>query len=412
MPTKLTQKFVDALPVGASLQIRALSPKGLVVRVGRTSKSYVVMRELWVGTRGSKRLAKTCVVTLGRCEDMRLDEAVERAQDVLAQIRRGVDPNAKTSPHSGAWTVQRAYDQYLADLLKSGGAESTAALTRERLSRYLGDWLGMPIAEITPQMWVDRHTKIMADVKGRAKNARATGARSANQALRDFRAVWNRIAKIDQSLTNNPAHAVREARERKAHHQVQPEDLRDWAGKVALLPSPLRQRMHMLGLFSGLRPGNLVAIEREWVRLEKQAICFPAEVMKGRRPFDLPLSAHMVGLLREALTLSEMTFAGAPWLFPTREHDSKRRKERVATPRVIATQVWKERTLPNATGHALRHTYSNLAGLARVDETSRMMLMAQKIPGIQGRYLDQPTLFSRLLEDQEKVTAHVLSLIK
>lgn len=118
--------------------------------------------------------------------------------------------------------------------------------------------------------------------------------------------------------------------------------------------------------------------------------------MKGRVEFHLPLSAHVEGLLRRALALCQETAPHTPWLFPTRSRDGKS---------WIATQVWKEKTLPSETGHLLRHTYSNAARLAGVDDVDRELLLAHRIPGVQGTYLHVPTLFARLREQQERLTA-------
>lgn len=71
--------------------------------------------------------------------------------------------------------------------------------------------------------------------------------------------------------------------------------------------------MHRLGLLSGLRPGNLVAIERAWLRLDAGAVDFPARVMKNRQPFALPLSAPMVAIVREALGAGDVLASGTPW---------------------------------------------------------------------------------------------------
>ena len=100
------------------------------------------------------------------------------------------------------------------------------------------------------------------------------------------------------------------------------------------------------------------AISRDWIHLEDQAISIPK--MKSGRSFDLPLSQHMVEILQRALELGDVLYPGAPWLFPTRSSKDQRT--------VIATQVWREKTLPSETGHILRHTYRTIAQREGIDK--------------------------------------------
>ncbi len=160
--------------------------------------------------------------------------------------------------------------------------------------------------------------------------------------------------------------------------------------------------MHELGLFSGLRPGNLIGLEREWLQLADRAIVIPKVRMKSRRDFALPLSAHMLTLVERALVLSNEAAPGSPWLFPTRTADGSK---------VIATRVVRERSMPSETGHILRHTHATLAKSAGVDDMLATLLSDHKVTGIRGVYVHERALFDRLLAAQEQVTAHIRSLI-
>jgi integrase len=158
--------------------------------------------------------------------------------------------------------------------------------------------------------------------------------------------------------------------------------------------------MHELGLFSGLRPGTLVSLQRAWPRLDDRALAIPK--MKRGHPFDLPLSAHMVDVVRRALELSQMLHPGAPWLFPTRA---------AADRTVICTQVWREKALPSETGHILRHTYRTIAQRIGVDTIEARLLLDHTVPGIDGVYIHERALFDRLLHAQERMSAAILNLL-
>jgi integrase len=125
--------------------------------------------------------------------------------------------------------------------------------------------------------------------------------------------------------------------------------------------------------------------------------------MKRGHPFDLPLPAHMVDLVRRALELSQMLYPGAPWLFPTRS---------AADRTVICTQVWREKALPSETGHILRHTYRTIAQRVGVDKIEARLLLDHTVPDIDGVYIHEKALFDRLLHAQERMSAAILDLLE
>lgn len=229
------------------------------------------------------------------------------------------------------------------------------------------------------------------------------GKSAANHALRLFQAAYNlalRVVDDADSLRDNPVKAVTFNKVRASNRVLMPDELPDWWTKVQALPNPLRRTMHTLGLFSGLRPGTLASLQREWLHLEDSAISIPK--MKSGEPFDLPLSKYIVGLVREALQLGDMLFPGTPWLFPTRNKRGQ----------VKATTTWSERTLPSQTGHILRHTYRTIAQRIGLDKIDARLLLDHKVPGIDGVYIHEKALFDRLLASQERMTVAIIELLK
>ena len=121
--------------------------------------------------------------------------------------------------------------------------------------------------------------------------------------------MLERAARIELASSAWKAAAL----ERRKNAVILPEDLADWCAKIQVLPNPLRRIMHELGVFSGLRPGTLVSLRRGWVKLDERAISIPD--MKSGRPFDLPLSTHMLGIVQRALDLSDGVYIHERALF-------------------------------------------------------------------------------------------------
>ncbi len=258
---------------------------------------------------------------------------------------------------------------------------------------YSREWKKLPITEITRSMCRERH-KFISNRNGKVV---------ANQVFREFRAAYNIALKtIDDpdALTDNPVKAVTFNRERSSERIIMPDDLPHWWERVCALQNPLRRHMHELGIFSGLRPRNLASIEREWIQADEKAIIF--RKLKAGRSFALPLSGHMIAIIQRALELSDMMYPNAPWLFPSRSNK---------TGKLIATNVWKERSLPSETGHILRHTHRTVAQRIMVDSINRKLLLDQTVPGIDGVYVHEKALFDKLQSDQELVSAELLRLM-
>ena len=394
-PRRLTEAFINKLSFGEPRVVRDTKVTGLMICVNKNSKSYKVQRDLWRGQRGRRTLIKTVRHTLGTTDELTLERARLRAEDVIRKIKLGIDPNDQESDTAAeCWTVARLFEEYAADLRKRECAEATIISVLKRTQRHLADWKDLPLTDLTRSRVRARHEALSENV----------GKVTANHVMRDLRAAYNlalRIVDDPDALPDNPVKAVTFNKERTSNRVILPEDLPDWWRKVEALPNPLRRVMHELGLYSGLRPGTLVSLERSWVRLDEHAISIPR--MKSGRSFDLPLSAHMVEIVKRALLVSDTLYPDASWLFPTRSSKDQRT--------VICTQVWREKTLPSETGHILRHTYRTTAQRIGLNQIDARLLLDHTVPGIDGVYIHEKALFDRLLHAQEQMSQALFELI-
>lgn len=390
---RLTAKLLATLKPGDL--VRDDSVRGLFAEVGPTGAiSLKVQADLRVG--GVRRTVKS---TLGRYPALALDAARADAMRLLAEVREGRDPRAPQAPAATAhWTIGRAFERYVEDLAKRPGSELSQRDMRNRLERYLSDWTALPLAELTKEMCEARQAQVAATIRAAARQRNSTGARTANAVVRDLSAVWNFAADYTPLPPSSPTRRVKMIGEVKAHHEIPIAELRDWWAAVGALKNPLRRCMHRLGLLSGLRPGNLVAVERAWLRLDAGAIEFPARAMKGRRPFALPLSVTMTTLVREALAAGDVLASGTPYLFPA---DGKSGHVTVVREKSAA--------LVDCTGHALRHTWKTCARNARLPESTIEILLAHRLGGVRDTYGSLAEQLDNLREDQERVTAYVLA---
>jgi integrase len=337
-----------------------------------------------------------------RADAARIRAEIKAGQVPAPALRRGAKPDAATE-----LTVGRAVERYVEDMTQRGCSPRTIKFTGARLRTHLAELLGTAIVAVKPSECQAAHKRITA----------GAGDVAANKVLRDFRAAWNLAVKQsdhpERFPSKCPVASVTMNAEVATRQNAVITDLPGWWKRVGDLGNPVRVCMFRLGLLSGLRPGNLCSIRREWIDLTpgREVIRFPAAVMKGRagkrRPFTLPLSAPMVALVREAVEFGPKLVRVAPerceWLFPTNSRDGRS---------VVATSNWTEPTLDsNECGHALRHTYRTLSADAGVPFDIAEMLVAHTLPGVGARYVHAGELDARLRAAQAQVSAFILARV-
>lgn len=356
-----------------------------------------VQTDLRVG--GARRSIRR---TLGRWPALALDAARAEALALLAEVRAGRDPRRPDLSRevSAAWTVERAFEAYVADLTKRPGTDLSRRDMRARLARYLDDWRALPLASLTKELCEARQAQVAALIRAGARQRNATGARTANAVVRDLGAVWEFARDYTPLPPVNPTRRIVMLGEVRAHAEIPIAELVAWWAAVGEIKNPLRRAMHRLGLLSGLRPGNLTAIELAWIQGNR--IAFPAEAMKGRRAFVLPLSEAMVVEVEAARSAGRVLYPrNDRWLFPSVDADGGLSH--------IAVNREKAPTLRNRTGHALRHTWKTCARLARLPESTIEILMAHRLGGVRDTYGSLEDQFDQLHEAQEAVTAYILA---
>ena len=137
-----------------------------------------------------------------------------------------------------------------------------------------------------------------------------------------------------------------------------------------------------------------MTIERAWIDIPGRSIYFPAEVMKRRERFALPLSGTMVALVEDALAAGDMLYPGTRYLFPAKGGGP--------------TAVVRERTMPGRTGHLLRRTHKTMALVAGISDLKSALLLDHKMGNISDVYTSAAAMHDDLVAQQEIVSAHIL----
>lgn len=278
---RLTERSIAALkapdPSGRQVLWWDETMKGFAVLCSglTNAKTYVVQRNLPGG--------KPRRVTIGACNEIRLETARVRAADTLDALRRGVDPKQQKQSEA---TLHEALELYLSS--RKDLRPASVRVYRIAVERYLTAWADLPLRDITSDMIEKRHRSIAEEV-GRSK--RYAGHVTANAAMRHLRILYNFMSER-VSMPPNPV--------KRLHRQWYPETRRtrlipserlpDFYRATCGLKNSIARDVILLMLFTGLRVGETTTLTWADIDLVQRIIRIPAAKTKNKQEFVLPMN--------------------------------------------------------------------------------------------------------------------------
>jgi len=384
---KLTEKSIAKLqaPTATSKPIiywcEELRGFGVLCSGTTNGRTYVCQRDLQGG--------RTRRVTIAACNEMGLAEARDAARGMLVDMRRGIDPKAKS-----AGTLQQTLDAYLQTNKEI--KPRTREIYEQLVRLHLAPWLDRTLASITPADVDSMHRAIAAKV---AKRGQFSGHAVANDAVCMFRLLYNWAARRDDDLPRNPVrlrgsewHKVEPKR-----RPIAPERLGEWYAAVMALP-PMGRDYFLLTLFTGMRRREAAALRWEEVDFNARVTRLPAHRAKAGRPLDLPMTTFVHGLL-----VARRALGNADFVFP-----SYARSGHIKDPR-----AWLD-AVRAATGiefgmHDLRRTFVTVAESCDISVYALKALVNHSLgTGVTESYINMTA--ERLREPAQRVCDKLCAL--
>jgi integrase len=355
---------------------------GVLVSGTTNGKSYVVQRDI----NGQSRR-----ITIGATNVLSLDDARQQAERLLADFYRGIDPKSATRGR----TLRAALEKYLTHNKRL--RPSSIKDYRHNIERHLGAWLDRPLAEITAQMVIDRHSAIAAAVKAEGKYP---GEATANGTMRCLRSIWNFVAESDPTLPVNPCRALR--RQWFAVHRrerlVKADELPQFYAAVRALDNPVAADFLSLLLFTGLRRSEAASLEWADIDLQGRILRLPAARTKAGRKLDLPLTDYVRDLL-----VARRALGNARFVFP-----SVGASGHISEPKFPLTQV-AIATGIQISAHDLRRTYITVAESCDISPTALKALVNHSLGNdVTSGYVQMTA--ERLRKPAQKVTDKMKAL--
>jgi integrase len=303
-PNKITKEFVEGLPFAERDERGRVKQRlfwdskltGFGLLVGLQSKSFVCQRE--VGGR-------TVRETIGKFgpRDWAVDQARKEAQQRLSALARG-----ERQPKVPTITLDEAWKRIAVPHLKVKQRSPTTIRVYEwNIGKHLSDWQHRPLAEISRTEARERHEKLAAD----------PGKQTADLVLKIFSAIYNRALK-EHDLPINPTVAVTFHEPEPPRSAIPAEKLKAWAAAVNGLDNGVTRDCLLFLLYSGLRKSRAMHLRWQDIDLEKRIAHIA--VTKGDKPFDLPMSSHMIEIVKSREVERDLYGANPkckPWVFPS-----------------------------------------------------------------------------------------------
>ena len=284
---KLTERVIPTLKGRGATQVRQpvfyfdkdMPGFGVAVSTKTGLKTFVAQRDLPNG--------RTRRVTIGAVGEISLEDARQKAGDIIHGMRHGIDPKAARLGH-GANTLKAYVELYVErHPLSEKSKLGYSAMMRE----HLEDWLELSLPTITGHMVEKRYHELV----------KTRGAATANMCMRIFRAVYNYAASRDRTIPPNPALILkRQWKKLKPRTRLVGADrLAMFYAAVMKLPNPIARDYLLLLLFTGLRRTAAASLTWDQIDFTEKVIRVPWQRTKHKRDeFKLPMSDFLYDLLK------------------------------------------------------------------------------------------------------------------
>ncbi len=341
MKTKITQEIINGTVWGGqNVIVRDAELHGFFLCVSKRAKTFKAQADIKVG--GVRRTKRQ---TIGDAELLNVQIARKLAQKWFSEVRDATEPNRVHSSIS-------LYD-LLEEILIRRGLKAGKRHLHEKLRnlrRWLPDRANEPARKLNDACLMCAYGEVKAKF----------GVTTAESAMRLLRFIK------DNDVRNEMAGLSRQLIDKSLQHSkpgysndrsIPLENLSEWYRRVQILPNPLRRNMHLVGLYTGLRPAVYTRLQKDDIDFENQVAHVRACITPNNHSFDCFLSHESVAILEEVLELHAAFGISSKLLFPAKSSSDR-----------DIPSITREKSMPGLTGSVLRNTHRVVAqnmGMAR-----------------------------------------------
>jgi len=367
---QLTKRNIDKLSLSEKGQVDYFDTelKGLILRVGQSSKTFFVMTDvLDVATQKYKKVR----AKIGRYGEITPEQARQKAPEILQRLRAGKPAEEEAVP-----TLRKLYHRYVNDKkLKSNTATAYKIYFENEGGAKFPTWMDIPISNLiqmlTPDVVIQRYQDVLDN----------SGKGAASNAFKMLQAIINYgMILYPQHIRKNPVKVISDAKlwpEIQARTTcLEPEQFKIFHDTLLSFPAAHRD-CYMFALFQGLRPDEAHSLR--WIDVDLEKKLFDLSHMDSitKHRGILPLSRQAVAILeRRKAAMQEDDV----WVFPS---ETGRGKHGHLT---LRADKIKAKTGLDVTPHSLRRSFTTVGERLRLRREDINLLTNHIDQSITGKH--------------------------
>jgi integrase len=289
-----TREKIDSLPnstTGQPAYYYDLKVRGLAVSVSPLGKkTFILYRK--VAGRPER-------IKIGPFEDLSIEQARGRAEQLNSDIAMGQNPAANRRKIRDEATLQELFNAYLEHHAKA--FKRTWANDESMFNLHLASWHLRKISSIRKVDVITEHARI----------GRNHGKYAANRVIELLSSMFNR-AKEWGWEGQNPAEKIKAFHEEKRERFMDAEELRAFFQSLSQELNETIRDYILVSLLTGARRSNVQAMRWAEVNWEQSVWAIPAAKAKAGEVIRVPLSPVALQILenRKLTSASEWVFPG------------------------------------------------------------------------------------------------------
>ena len=239
-------------------------------------------------------------IKIGRFSDMTIDNARRKVKIIKAQVAEGIDPLTEKRKIRNEATFQEMYNLWMEKYSKI--AKKSWKYDEQDINNHCKKFFNRKISSITKMEWEDLFNKLTNEC----------GKTCANRVLEKIRAMYNKMIYWGWNGTN-PTTGIKKNKLHPRKRFLKKTEVGLFLETLKKYPLDFQDYV-MLAIYSGLRKGNLSALEWNELDFENNLIAINASKSKNGEEMNIP----MIPFAKELLLRRAKQFADKSlFVFPS-----------------------------------------------------------------------------------------------
>jgi len=285
-------------------------------------------------------------IKIGAYPDLSVENARNRASELLAEIAQGKNPQDKRRAFNKEMTFGELFDWYMKEYASKHKTERSQEEDRGLYRRYLEDWQNKKLSLLTKLDISRKHSQVGTD----------HGKVGANRMLNLVKAMFNKAIALEKWQGNNPAFGIVKFKETSRDRFLRPDEIRHFLDAAAKEGNTAARDYVLLSLLTGARKSNVLAMRWADINLTRGEWRIP--LTKNQEPLTIPLAPEAIDILQQRLDEAQKAENSpkeaqkpSEWVFPSNSASGH-----LHDPRKAFNRILKEAGIKDLRIHDLRRT--------------------------------------------------------